>query len=129
MLIVEDQGYMRRVLRDFLQGAFPDRNIQEAEDGSSALALCRAHRFGVVLMDVCLPDANGIELTAKIKAMQPDAEVIIVSSSSGSAYTERAQAAGAFAYVAKDAVYQELLPAVKAALAQHSRAAVQQDLP
>jgi DNA-binding NarL/FixJ family response regulator len=116
MLIVEDQDFMRRVLREFLQSAFPDKNIMEADNGRSALALCRERRPRVVLMDVGLPDANGIELTALVKQMLPDTAVIIVSTHTDSAYTERAQAAGAFAYVAKDAVHQDLLPAIRAAL-------------
>lgn len=116
MLIVEDQDYMRRMLREFLQAAFPDKNILEAGDGRSALALCTERRPGIVLMDIGLPDANGIELTAQIKRMLPDTAVIIVSNQTGNAYTERAKAAGAFAYVNKEAVHDELLPTVTAAL-------------
>ncbi|MBX3662454.1 MAG: response regulator transcription factor [Burkholderiales bacterium] len=116
MLIVEDQDYMRQMLREFLQGAFPGKNILEACDGHSALALCSERRPRVVLMDIGLTDVNGIDLTEKIKAMLPDTAVIIVSSHTGSAYTERARAAGAFAYVNKDAVHAELLPAINAAL-------------
>lgn len=116
MLIVEDQDYMRQTLRAFLQTAFPDKNVREAANGKSAMALCREHRPKLVLMDIVLPDANGIELTARIKAMLPDTAVIIVSSYSGSAYSDRAKAAGAFACIAKDAVYEDLLPAVGAAL-------------
>lgn len=116
MLIVEDQDYMRRALRAFLQSVFPDKNVLEAADGKSALVLCRECRPKLVLMDIVLPDANGIELTAKIKDMLPDTAVIIVSNHSGSAYSERAKAAGAFACIAKDAVYEDLLPAVGAAL-------------
>lgn len=116
MLIVEDQEYMRQMLREFLQDAFPGKKILEAGDGRSALALCSERRPKVVLMDIGLPDANGIELTAKIKTMLPETAVIIVSSHAGSAYTERARAAGAFAYVTKEAVHEELLPAVCAAM-------------
>lgn len=116
MLIVEDQDYMRRMLREFLQAAYPDKNILEAADGRSALALCRERRPTIVLMDIGLPDANGIELTAQIKSMLPDTAVIIVSSNAGSAYTERARDAGAFAYITKETVYGKLLPAVHAAL-------------
>ena len=116
MLIVEDQDYMRRMLREFLQAAFPDKNIHEAADGRSALALCRERRPKIVLMDIGLPDANGIELTAQIKIMLPDTAVIIVSSHAGSAYTDRAKAVGAFAYIAKETVHDKLLPAVNAAL-------------
>jgi DNA-binding NarL/FixJ family response regulator len=53
--------------------------------------------------------------------MLPDTVVIMVSTHSGSAYIERARAAGAFAYVAKDAVHQDLLPAIRAALEHPSR--------
>ena len=116
MLIVEDQDYMRRMLREFLQKAFPDKDILEAGDGRSAMKLCNEHRPELVLMDIGLPDANGIELTAQIKSMLPDTAVIIVSNNTGSAYTERARAAGAFAYISKEAVHNELLPAVTAAL-------------
>jgi DNA-binding NarL/FixJ family response regulator len=116
MLIVEDQDYMRRMLREFLQAAFPNKKIHEAGDGRSALALCQERRPGVVLMDIELPDANGIELTAQVKALLPDAAVIIVSSHTGSAYIERARAAGACAYVAKDNVHKDLLPAISAAM-------------
>jgi DNA-binding NarL/FixJ family response regulator len=118
MLIVEDQDYMRRMLHEFVQSAFPEARVMAAADGSSALALCRDCRPSVVLMDIELPDANGIELTAEVKAMLPDTAVIIVSSHSGRAYMDRAKMAGAFAYVAKDTAYQDLLPAVKSALAQ-----------
>jgi DNA-binding NarL/FixJ family response regulator len=117
MLIVEDQQYMRRMLREFLQAEFPGKTIREAGDGSSAMALCQAHHPGVVLMDIMLPDANGIDLTAKIMAEMPGTAVIIVSSHTGSAYVERAKAAGAFACIGKDVLHRELLPAVNAALA------------
>lgn len=116
MLIVEDQQVMRRRLLDYLRMAYPDKIICEAESGSSALALCRERRFGVVLMDIQLPDTDGIELTAKIRAMRPGTVVIIVTSHTNDAYVERAKAAGAFAYVTKEMAHRELLPAVKAAL-------------
>jgi DNA-binding NarL/FixJ family response regulator len=116
MLIVEDQDFMRRVLRRFLQSAFPDSRLLEADNGGSAMALCREHQPRVVLMDIDLPDANGIALTAQVKQMLPDTAVIMVSAHTENVYIERAQAAGAFAYVAKDALHQDLLPAIRAAL-------------
>lgn len=67
-------------------------------------------------MDVGLPDANGIELIARIKALLPDCAVIVVSQHAVRAYAEHARAAGAFAYVTKDAIYHELLQAVAGAL-------------
>jgi DNA-binding NarL/FixJ family response regulator len=116
MLIVEDQEQMRSALREFLQSAYPDATIREAADGASGLELCRRHHPRLVLMDVGLPDANGIELVARIKALLPDCAVIVVSQHAVRAYAERARAAGAFAYVAKDAIYGKLLQVVAGAL-------------
>lgn len=116
MLIVEDQDYMRNALREFLQSAYPEKTILEARDGRSGIEMCRAYHPRVVLMDIGLPDANGIELTAQIRTMMPDVAVIIVSSHTGSAYTERARIAGASAFVAKENVHSDLLPHVARAL-------------
>ena len=116
MLIVEDQAVMRRMLVEYVQSAYPDITVMEAADGARALQLCRSSRPRLVLMDVALPDANGIELTAQIRAMLPETEVVIVSQHAVEAYVERAHAAGAFAYITKDKVYRELLPAIDRAL-------------
>lgn len=116
MLIVEDQDVMRRMLVEYVQSAYPDAAIMEAADGARALELCRSGRPRLVLMDVTLPDANGIELTAQIREMLPETEVIIVSQHAVAAYVERAHTAGAFAYITKDKVYRKLLPAIERAL-------------
>lgn len=116
ILIVEDQDFMRRALRDYLQSAYPNAAIIEAADGARALKLCRSRSPQLVLMDVGLPDVNGIDLTAQVKKMLPETAVIIVSQHAGQAYVERAHAAGAFAYITKDKVYRELLPTVGRAL-------------
>ena len=117
ILIVEDVDLMRQMLREFLQSAYPDSTILEAGNAAHALSLCREHRPLLVLMDVSLPDANGIELTARLKAMLPDTPVIVVSQHAAQVYIDSARAAGAYAYITKDTVHRELLPAVAAALA------------
>lgn len=122
MLIVEDQAYMRRTLRRFLQSAFPDKEVRSAGSGATALALCRDHCPSVVLMDVELPDANGIDLAAQILQLLPGAAVIIVSDHSSAEHVRRAVAAGAAAYVTKDAVEKELIASIKAVLARQQAA-------
>ena len=116
MLIVEDNGLMRAALLQFLQSAFPGRAIHDVADGASALAFVRERRPRLVLMDVSLPDANGIELTAEIKAQFPEIRVIVVTQLEGSHYIEHARAAGAYAYVTKDKIYQKLLPLARRVL-------------
>ena len=118
MLIVDDHQAMRAALREVLQSAYPGTSIFEAADGAGAIALCLSRSPRLVLMDVGLPDANGIELTAQIKKMLAETEVIIVSQHSADVYAERARAAGAFAYITKDKVHRELLPTIARALAR-----------
>lgn len=118
MLIVEDQDVMRLSLREFLQAAFPAMTIREAGNARQALELCREHKPRLVLMDVQLPDGNGIALTAQIRALLPGTAVIVVSQNTARTYGERALAAGAFAYITKDKVSRELLPAIAGAFAR-----------
>ncbi len=116
VLIVEDHPLLRRVMRDFLQSAFPDCSFWEAADGAGALEACHAYRPQLVLMDICLPDANGIELTARLGTLYPGVRVIVVSQMCGEDYVQQALAAGARAYVCKDHVLTDLVPAVTAAI-------------
>jgi two-component system response regulator DegU len=116
VLIVEDQALLRQTMRKLLQDAFPDCNFLEAADGASALEACNAYRPVLVLMDKCLPDADGIELTARLKKLYPAIQVIVVSYRSGEIYVQRALAAGARAYLVKDNLTTNLIPAVAAAI-------------
>ena len=114
VLIVEDQALLRRTMRELLQDSFPDCNYLEAADGASALEACNAYRPVLVLMDKCLPDADGIELTARLKILYPGIQVIVISYMRGEVYVQRALAAGACAYLVKDNLVTDLIPAVAA---------------
>ena len=116
VLIVDDHSPLRQIMRDFLQSAFPDCNFREAADGASALEACNAYRPNLVLMDVCLPDANGIELTARLKTLYPEMQIIVISYMNAKVYVQRALAAGARAYILKDHMVTDLIPAVAAAI-------------
>lgn len=109
---------MRSALRDFLKSAYPASIILEAASGACALELCRRHTPRLVLVDVGLPDTSGIDLIARIKTLLPGCAVIVVSQHTARAYAERSRAAGAFAYVRKDAIFNELLEAVAGALSR-----------
>ena len=116
VLIVEDQALLRRTLRELLQDAFPDCEMQEAADGASALQACNAYRPVLVLMDKCLPDADGIELTGRLRKLYPAIQVIVISYRSGEIYVQRALAAGARVYLVKDNLTADLVPEVAAAI-------------
>ena len=120
LLVIDDQSVMRALIRDFLQTSLPDLVIAEASDGKRGMRLVAEREPRVVLMDVSLPDANGIELTARIRELQPAVQVIVISTFRGSAYVERAHLAGAVGYVNKDKIYADLMPLlVRSLAAQH----------
>ena len=112
ILIVEDRPVMQAMLCEFVRNAFPGYAAIGAGDGAQALEHCRRERPAVVLMDVQLPDANGIELTARLIALTPGLDVIVISSLSDAVYVEQALAAGARAFVPKDRLVTQLIPAM-----------------
>jgi DNA-binding NarL/FixJ family response regulator len=118
ILIVEDNRHMRRVLREMLRSAFESIQLAEATNAADALTACRDGKPDVVLMDVGLPDASGIELTAQIKALLPSSVVLIVSNHRSRMDQDAARVAGAAAYIFKDDVYENLLPALALVLSQ-----------
>lgn len=116
ILIVEDHGPLRAALRECLRLVYPCAAIFEAADGAEAMRLCASYLPRLVLLDLSLPDASGMDLIPRIKALLPPSSIVVVSQHSAAAYVERALAAGACAYVAKDALRHELLPALAQAL-------------
>ena len=117
MLIVDDHAPMRSALRKLLRLAYPAFDVQVAANGATALALCRARKLRIVLLDLALPDGNAVGLIAPIKALQPACSVIVVSHYAAATYAAGCLAAGASDYISKDAIFRELRPAIDRALA------------
>lgn len=110
ILIVEDDEFMRTTLRHYVQTASPGCTVLEAANGHAAMQICREFQPRLVLMDVGLPDANGIELTVRIKATMPDTQVIVISYNNSQAQQEHALSSGAIGYIVKENIYTEFLP-------------------
>ncbi len=87
--------------------------IAEARNGKEAVTLFQKHRPDVVVMDYQLPELNGAEATAAIRAQSPDARIIVLSVYKGEEDVHRAVQAGASGYLPKSAEPRELVEAIR----------------
>ena len=107
-LIVDDNASMLAALRDMLSPYFPRLRIFEAASGAQGMVQFSEHRPALVVMDVHLPDADGIDLTRRIVAMTPSTCVVVISIRSEPRIAAQALAAGAAAFIPKDRLFTEL---------------------
>lgn len=115
VLLVDDHDMVRRGLAVFLQ-AFPELElIGEAADGPEAIEFCNATPPDVILMDVMMPQMDGIEATRQIRAVHPNIRVLMLSSSKDEEAIKSAIQAGAIGYILKDIGPTELADAIQAA--------------
>jgi DNA-binding NarL/FixJ family response regulator len=116
ILIIEDNRHMRRVLKEMVCSALAPEEVLDAGDVANARHLLRECQPDLVLMDVALPDGNGIALTAEVMAMYPATMVVVVSTHQTRASREAARLAGAAGFVAKDEASEKLVPTLLAVL-------------
>jgi CheY-like chemotaxis protein len=100
VLIIDDSKEMRRAIRLTIKDLVG--NITECSDGSEALATYAEQLPDCVLMDIRMRKTDGLTATREIKAVFPEARIIIVTVCNGEDMQEAAQAAGASGYVVKD---------------------------
>lgn len=110
VLIVDDQQSMRSVLCDLFAISFPLVRVLEADSGVSAFEAFLETRPNLVLMDVFLPDSNGIELTRRIISHAEETVVIMMSTDHSARTRELAAAAGARQFIAKEQIFEQLMP-------------------
>jgi DNA-binding NarL/FixJ family response regulator len=116
LLIADDHALVREGLRTMLSGEDGIEVVAEAHDGRQALSLCRELRPDLILMDVRMPNMDGLEATKKIKAEMPKTSVMMVTMHENPDYLFEAVKAGAAGYVLKDASGERLLGAVRRTL-------------
>lgn len=112
VLIVEDNEAFSKALREFLALRFPQFEVHEARTGGRALEKFTRLQPRLILMDIHLPDMNGMEITRRIKAQAPKTVVIAMSMMADTHVAEKAQSAGAAAFVGKDHLLHDLEPLI-----------------
>ena len=114
IMIVDDSGMSRRTLRRILEPA--GYEIVEAEDGIAALELYFVAKPDLVLLDLVMKGMYGLDVLAKLRAMNQDARVIVASADIQSSTRTLVEEAGAKGFVTKPFVPEEVVSAVQAAL-------------
>lgn len=114
ILLADDHAVVRAGLRMLLSADAELQIVGEAETGAEALRLAAELEPDVVLMDISMPDLNGIEATRRIKAAHPDIAVLALTMHEDDQYFFEMLAAGASGYVPKRAAPNDLITAIHA---------------
>ena len=117
VLLADDQQIMRQGLRALLESEKGFQVIGEAPDGRQAVKLACQLTPDVVVMDIGMPDLNGIEATRQILAKEPAVKVVALSMHSDKQFVAEMLAAGASGYLVKDCAFEQLIDAIRTVLA------------
>jgi len=113
ILVADDHKIMREGLRALLDKQSDMQVVAEAEDGLTTVRLARELAPDVVIMDIAMPDLNGIGATKKIKAELPNVKVIALSMHSDRRFIAEMFRSGASGYLLKDHSFEELSNAIR----------------
>lgn len=113
VLLADDHGIVRKGLRFLLESEAGMEVVGEASDGREAVKLVDELKPAVVVMDIAMPQLNGIEATAQIVKRNAKVGVIILSMHSDETYLLQALSAGAKGYLLKDAAEADLVRAIQ----------------
>jgi two-component system, NarL family, response regulator NreC len=117
ILIADDHGIVREGLKFVLQQEPDVEVVGEAENGRETIRLAERLEPDVIVMDIGMPQLNGIDATAQILRRKPDSKVLILSMHEDEVYLLRALTAGVKGYLVKGSAFSDLPGAVRALMA------------
>lgn len=112
IVIVDDHGVLREGLKLIISQQSNMEIVAEATNGRDAVDLVRTHKPDLVLMDISMPDLNGIDATAQIKSMAPGVKILALSAYSDKRFVADMLKAGVNGYILKDVVSEQLITAI-----------------
>jgi DNA-binding NtrC family response regulator len=117
ILVVDDEAGIRQSFKMVLKDQF---RVLLAEDGSTALNILTKTTVDLILLDIVLPDINGLDLLEKLKAIDPNAEVIMVTAVKEIQTAVRAIKLGAYEYIIKPFLVEDVINIINRALEKHN---------
>lgn len=117
ILIADDHEVVRRGLKDVLQEGFPKLHVGEAEDFHTVLAFLSKKKWDLIILDIIMPGPNIGEVIAKIRSVEPDLPILILTGIAEHEFAVTTLKAGANGYITKQYASVELINAVKKVLA------------
>ncbi len=118
IVLADDHQIVRQGLRTLLDTEPDIKVVAEADNGRTVLKLVQDLRPDVVIMDITMPDLNGIEATRQILAESPKIKVVALSMHADSLFVLNMLKAGASGYLLKDCALEELVQAIHTVIAQ-----------
>lgn len=116
ILLAEDQIVMREGLSSLIGQRDDMEVVGEADNSKMALELAEELKPDVIIMDIAMPDVNGIEATCLIKEKMPNIKVIALSAHNNREYVMGMVKAGVSGYLLKDCAFEELIKAIEAVM-------------
>jgi DNA-binding NarL/FixJ family response regulator len=114
ILSVDDHPLIRQGIAGLVAAETDMNVIAEAANGRDAIQQFRQHRPDITLMDIQMPEMNGLEAIIAIRDEFPEARIIVLTTYAGDMQALRALKAGARAYLLKDSLHKELLTTIRA---------------
>jgi two-component system, NarL family, response regulator LiaR len=113
VLVVDDHAIVRKGIRALLATEQSIQVVGEAANGSEAIVLAQSLRPDVILMDIVMPEMDGLEAIRRITEQQPEIRILVLTSFAGVDMVLPAIKAGALGYLLKDSGPQELVQAIQ----------------
>jgi DNA-binding NarL/FixJ family response regulator len=114
ILIVDDHPLLRQGIIALIADEQDMTVVAEAADGREAIQQFRAHHPDVTLMDLQMPEMNGLDAMISIRGEFPEARIIVLTTYTGDVQARRALQAGARAYLLKNSLHKDLLGTIRA---------------